>query len=142
MDGAYTVGPFGACCSDCVCHRRPRQSWPARFDPCGYDLADEHRHYRERPLNRDRRLVRVSLRASDYFLAELLSSKQVAVAHVAPCICFSRTWFAGKRTDAPCFFLRRCDSRSGLLERVAGSCSSRTLCRAFSHGWDRGSLGG
>ena len=38
-------------------------------------------------------------------------------------------------------FLRDCDSRSGLLERLAGSCSSCTFCRARRHDWDRGGMG-
>ena len=38
-------------------------------------------------------------------------------------------------------FLRRCDRRSRLLERLAASCSSCTFCRDRSDDWDRGGMG-
>ena len=63
------------------------------------------------------------------------------MAHVASGICFSRAWFARKRADAPPVFLRDCDSRSRVLERVAGSCSSCTFHRAHRHDRDRGGMG-
>ena len=45
------VGPFGACRSHSFCHRRACQPWRERIGHRGYDLADEHRHHRERPVN-------------------------------------------------------------------------------------------
>ena len=86
-------------------------------------------------------VVCLSLRSGDYFLAELLSSKEIAVAYLASGICFSRAWSAGKRPDAPVIFLRDCARRSGLLERLAASCSSCTFRRARRHDWDRGGMG-
>ena len=63
------------------------------------------------------------------------------MAHVASGICLSRTWSAGERTDASAVFLRDRDSRSGVFQRLAGSFSSCTFCRARRDGWDCGRMG-
>ena len=75
------------------------------------------------------------------FWLSFFLQKKIAVADVASGIRFSRAWSAGKRADAPHIFLRDCHSRSRLLERLAGSCSSCTFCRACRHDWDRGGMG-
>src|SRR5262249_48533923 len=111
------------------------------IDHRSYDLADEYRHHRERPVNRDRGIVRVTLWPGDYLLAEFLPSKEVAVAHLASGICFSRAWSADKRADAPNIFLRDCACRFGWLERLASSCSACAFCRARPHDWDCGGMG-
>src|SRR5262249_36425254 len=141
MDGATAVGSFGPCRSHCVRHGRAGEPRRAKLDHRGYDLVDENWAQSERPGCWSWKVFLCLFVVWGFFLVELLPSKEVAVAHVASGICFSRTWFAGKRTDVSCFFLRDCNGRCGLLERLAGSFLSSTPCRARRHVLDCGGMG-
>src|SRR6266478_1537597 len=141
MDSASAICACRARRGHGICHYCAPESWPERIDRCGPNLDDKHWDDRERPLDRNRSALCLALWSGNYFLAQLLGSKEVALAHLDPGIDFPWHRAAGKGADAPRVFLRDRARRALACERLAASLSSRALCRAYSHAGHPRSVG-
>src|SRR6266516_4928553 len=119
MDSASAVGACRARGGHCICHHCAPKSWPERIDRCGPNLDDKHRDDRERPLDRNRSALCLALWSGNYFLAQLLGSKEVALAYLDPGIDFPWHRAAGEGSDAARVFLRDRARRALACERLA-----------------------
>src|SRR5689334_8428656 len=96
MDGAPSVCSRGAGGGSCFYHNWARGTGFDRIDDCGARLANDVRHYRKRPVDRNRSDLRVALRAGDDLLAELVGGGTITVADLGSALDLARFGLAGK----------------------------------------------
>src|SRR5690348_18339993 len=108
MDGAATFCPGRSGGGDCFYHRRPRRPGTRGICHRGTHLANEYRHYRERPLDRDRSGLRVTDRCRDDLLDQLVVNGTIALADLGGAVDLAWTWLVSKGSRPPFLFLCGC----------------------------------
>src|SRR5438874_12236640 len=141
MDSARALSAFRARGRNRICYGRAGQPRSYRINNCRAHLADEYRYNRKRPIDRNRRALRVAFRSRDYFLVKLFVARKISVAHLVASIDFTRTGPASERPASPRIFLRdsfRCPLAN---EEMASAYPSRALCRGRNYARHFRSLG-
>src|SRR6266487_4266713 len=129
MDSPAALRAFGAYGRNRICYGRARQPRSERIDNRRAHLADEYRHDRKRPIDRNRRALRFTLWPRDHFLVGVCLAKKIPMAHLVANIDLPRAGLLGERPASSRIFLwtrLRCPVAN---EELASACPSRALHR-------------
>src|SRR5436190_21615392 len=105
MDSAPAIRALRAPCCDRVSNGSASVPRPKRIAVRRTHLAGERRHRRERPADRDRSALCLTLRTRVYFLAELVAAAEIRLAHLDGAVDFSRARNIGERPGPSFLFL-------------------------------------